>query len=286
MRSIPIGVILVTAWVATLSAQITRPPVSVVIVHGINTSEFTRPLRNDATSVFFVGEDIVVEWQVGTGIPALELEIPSGRLADLLDVALLESPPGAVVPRLVGTRFARNRGAGQVPEPLPAGKVFRLRPGELVSLFMKMDDVTVPGFYRLRVRPAFAGVNSLKETVQFALRPVTSRAERVELAFRSVARALQEGDCRRLRRAVQLFLTIHRFSATAHQYVGECAVKERNRKEAIAAFDRARELLDNERDDLLIENYGSEAVQKRADYLRERVAKLRSEGIPTGIVID
>jgi hypothetical protein len=287
MRSIASGLILlIGVWIAPVSAQLVRVPISLMVFRGLNTIEYTKQTRRDAIPVFLAGEDIIVEWRLSAGLPGpLELAIPSGEPAALLEVAVLEAPDGAAVPRLIGSRFTRRRGDSlPVPGPLPR-KAIVLRYSEEVSLFVKVEGVTVPGQYKLRLRPAFSGPESRNETIQFALRPVSSKAERAELAFRSVVRAAEDRNCRSVRQSARGLLAIHPFAASAHKWVGDCELQKGNRRAAIAAFERAHALLDQQRDDLLIENYGEDAVRGRADDLRREIDRVRANRRPVGAVL-
>ena len=287
MRSIATGLILLlAAWIAPASAQLVRAPLSLMVFRGLNTTEYTKPTWKDAIPVFLAGEDIIVEWRLSAGLPGpLELAIPSGESASLLEVAVLEAPDGAAVPRLIGSRFTRRRGGSlPVPEPLPR-KVIVLRYSEEMSLFVKVEGVAVQGQYKLRLRPAFSGPESRNETIEFALRPVSSKAERAELAYRSVVRAAEDRNCRMVRQSARGLLAIHPFSASAHKWVGDCELKRGNRKAAIAAFERAHALLERQRDDLLIENYGEDAVKGRADDLRREIDRVRANRRPVGSVL-
>jgi DNA-binding SARP family transcriptional activator len=79
--------------------------------------------------------------------------------------------------------------------------------------------------------------------IRFEIRSVSDRVSRAEIVYRRMAVALESGDCARVRSESARLLELHPFSSAVHQAWAECAERAGRNREAVAEYDRARELL-------------------------------------------
>ena len=236
---------------------------SIITMADYYRPEFLRP-NNDDAQVWFVGEELVVEWELfNGGAQSFRTVIPTGGVAALLNVRALQAP--AATPRLslAAVSFSRRLNDRTSRGEAPTG-VLELMDGEAIYLRATLHGLSAPGLYEIQIRPAFDGPYSVNDRVKLELRAPATKAERAEEALRRVARAFDSGNCNLARSESARLLTIHPYSSGSYRYQAECARREGRRADAAAAYSQARDMLDQRLDDLLIENKPGE-IKRRSD---------------------
>jgi hypothetical protein len=277
---------------SSLVAQNGRVPrfetVVTVGVHDPLSFEYIQPAREDIPKVALAGEDVVIYWQLFNGFDKpFEIPIPNGRLVDLLGISAVESPVdvAGLGLRFVGFDRIHDYGRTATSPAKPPTATFRLAGGEAIYLRASLLGLSRPGFYRLRVGPAFEGPMIVTNVVEFELRALTGRAERAEFYLHRLwdRRELGAG-CRRVKPAIDTLLAVYPHSTAAYEELGACAVNERRISKALSAYSRALGLLDQRLDDLFIGTHRPDQVEQRAKSLKETVATLRAGRIPQPVV--
>lgn len=92
-----------------------------------------------------------------------------------------------------------------------------------------------------------------------------------------MAVALASDDCAQVQVASARLLDLHPTSSAAHAGRGECGERAGRNAEAMADYDRARELLLLGRDDLFLAHASSREVKQWVDNLSEAAASVGAE---------
>jgi hypothetical protein len=222
-----------------------------------------RPTESDRP-VWFVGQDIVIDWELYNGkAEAFEVAIPSGGAASLLGVTVIQTPVAGVQPQIEPISFTSRLKNAPLPSVMPVG-TFHMASEQVIYLRARLRGADAPGDYEIQLRPAFAGPHAVIDRIKFERRVATSRADLAEVAFRRVARAFSGDDCRLASVEIVRLLSVHPYSSSAYYYQAECARRDGRREDAMAAYAQARDMLEQRLDDLLIANKPDE-VKSRAD---------------------
>jgi hypothetical protein len=146
-----------------------------------------------------------------------------------------------------------------------------------VELRGRLQNVTVPGLYEIQIVPIFkeAGVNT--GVLRFEIRSVADRGARVEMARRRMWEVKGAGDCKLADLEASRLLDLHPAASEAYRVRAECAEESGRKEEAVAAYDRARELLLLGLDDLFLANSKPEHIQKIVDGLAAAAAAVGTQ---------
>jgi hypothetical protein len=175
---------------------------------------------------------------------------------------------------LVG--FDRRHGNTVTPAKPPVATL-RLDGREAIYVRANLLGLSKPGFYKLRIGPAFDGPNNMSNHVEFELRALTGRAERAEFHLRRIWEATTLGGrCQPLMRHIRAVLAEHPSSVAAFEQLGSCSINEGRKSAALSAFSRALDLLEKRLDDLYIATHAPHEVERRAARLRGNVAAPRA----------
>ena len=257
-----------------------------VAVHDPFSFEYIRPSREDVPKVALVGEEVAIQWELfnGFGDP-FEAPIPNRRFVDFLRITAVESPVEVERLSLRLAAFERRRERVVRSPADPPSVALRLDGGEAIYARATILGLSQPGVYKLRIGPAFEGPHNMTDVVEFELRALTGRAERAEFYIHRLWNAQELGtSCARIRSEIDALLAVHEHAVAAYEHLGSCAANEGRIPEALSAFSRALELLDQGLDDLFIDSHRPGQVERRAASLRETVATLRTGRLPQPVV--
>lgn len=274
MRGISVSVVCLAAWSVATMAQ---APAS-GFLYGVRVAEYVAdPVyvatpREPARYLFFQGERIELALELfNRGSETHTYQIPPGGVVDLFAVSVLAAPVKDARPRIMLSQYWIKSGGSLRSARFPISSL-DVTAQEGVEFRGRLENLTLPGVYEVQIVPAFkeAGVNT--GVVRFELRPVADRAARVEVARRRMWEAKGAGDCKQAELAAKRLLELHQSASEAYRLRAECAEQSGRKEEAVADFNRARELLLVGLDDLFLANANPEHVKKWVDGLASRAA--------------
>lgn len=262
--------ILLTASCLMLSssvATLAQPPVrsfryQVLVAEYVADPVYVSAPREPARYLFFQGDRIELSLELfNRGPQAFAYRIPQGGAIDLFAVTVVTAPTQDVRPRLTISQYAIKSGGVLRPEKLPASTL-DLPPQRGVEFRGTLENVTVPGVYEIRIVPVFREPVINTGVVRFEIRPVSDRAARVEVARRRMWLARGMDDCAQAESEGARLLELHPFASEVYRVRAECAERAGKNQDAVAAYDRARELIVLGLDDLLLANMDPQKVKR------------------------
>jgi hypothetical protein len=223
--------------------------------------EYIRPRDESTRYVLLRGEATELEWELyNPGTEEFRVGIPTGGFADLLQVTAREAPTEGKRSELTALSLIRRSPTGTGPEPLPVDEL-RLGPQEAIYARFRLEGVSAPGMYDLRIVPRIEGALAVAANVRFEYRVPATRAERAEYLLRRMARALGDDDCMTAQDEEARLLLVHPGSSAAFHARAECSKRRGDRAGASQAYAQARDALDQGLDDLLIAHKTPREIQ-------------------------
>ena len=255
-------------------------------LYGVRVAEYVADAvyvaapREPARYLFFQGDRIELALELfNRGSETYAYEVLAGGVLNLFAVNVLTAPVKDLQPRITLTQYGIKSGEVVQSARLPTSSL-EVPAKQGVEFRGRLENATVPGVYEIQIVPLFkeAGVNT--GVLRFETRSVTDRAARIEVARRRMWEVKGAGDCKRADVEAARLLDLHPAASEAYRVRAECAEESGRKEEAVAAFDRARELLLLGLDDLFLANTEPEHVQKWVDGLASQAALV---GRPTPV---
>jgi hypothetical protein len=248
------------------------------LLYGLRVAEYVAdPVyvpgpRGSARYVFFQGERIELALELfNRGANTYTFEIPSGGMLGLFAVNVLTAPVKDVQPRIRLRQYGIKSGGILRSARVPTSSL-EVPSNQGVELRGELQSVTVPGLYEIQIVPVFKEANVNTGVIRFEIRSVADRAARIEVARRRMWEVKGAGDCKRADIEAARLLDLHPAASEAYRVRAECAEESGRKEEAVAAYDRARELLLLGLDDLFLANAKPEHIQKIVDGLASQAA--------------
>jgi hypothetical protein len=275
MRNIPVSALCIA--VLCSAAMMAQAPAR-GFLYGVRVAEYVAdPVyvpgpREPARYVFFQGDRIELALELfNRGANTYRFEVPSGGMLGLFALNVLAAPVKDIQPRITLGQYGIKSGGVLRSARVPTS-ILEVPANQGVELRGLLQTLTVPGLYEIQIVPIFKEAKVNTGVIRFEIRSVADRAARIEVARRRMWEVKGAGDCKRADVEAARLLDLHPAASEAFRLRAECAEESGRKEEAVAAYDRARELLLLGLDDLFLANAKPEHIQKIVDGLASQAA--------------
>lgn len=207
-----------------------------------------------ARDVVFAGEPVVLRLEVGNANFTPETLSTSGRsIREAFSLEVIRAPQGASIPTL--TVEANGRIVGQVGSDVTWGDDIDVPPRSRVTFrgVIATSRAAIPGVYEVRISPNLrtsSTLNRLGLVVRYEIRLAATFADEVEVMRRYMMREYYHENTAAAEAACEALLDKYPQSAAAYRIKGDLAASKGDRKGAIEALSKARQLLADGQDEL------------------------------------
>lgn len=216
--------------------------------------EYVAPPAPPALDVVFAGEPVQLRLEVGNRNFAAEALTTSGAsITEAFSLKVIRAPKGATTPTLTVGPTGRIIGEGE--NDISWGDDIGIPPRSRVVFkgAIATTRSAIPGVYEVRITPNLqtrSKLNLLGTIVRFEIRVASTFADEVEMMRRHMTREYYHDNTAAAETAADALLARYPQSAAAYRMKGLLAAAKGNRKEAIEALGKARELLATRQDEL------------------------------------
>ena len=209
--------------------------------------EYVPPPALPALDVVFAGEPIHLRLEIGNGNFSPEaLNTSSGSITRAFSLQVIRVPEGASTPTL--TVETAGQIIGEAGNDVAWGDDIGIPPRSRVVFkgAIATSRSAIPGVYEVRITPNLqtsSKLNPLGTIVRYEIRVASTFADEVEVMRRHMTREYHHDNVAAAEAAADALLTKYPQSAAAYRIKGQLASTRGNRKEAIEALGKARELL-------------------------------------------